>query len=178
MNKGFGLIKVLIGIVIIAGIAYGGFYYSDTASTVINDEKAENVKDIVGKDNDIQAQTNKISASEITEKSVVTGMFSGYYEKIEKEAWGVVETCNTIVILEGHLDLTKYFMDMVNRGNTVNSISSDGYLRINLPWSEIPESIRMQIINSTPEQLVELTLTKKAQHGGGASACYSFFSFN
>jgi hypothetical protein len=119
----------------------------------------------------------------ITEDSVVTGNFYGYYEKLER-AFSYQGTnqeifmCHTFVVLDGHPGLVRYFIDKVKRGNTINTISADGHLRINLPWDDFPEHIRSQILDSTAEKSIDILLTKEPELGyGTVGLCSSFFSY-
>ncbi len=66
---------------------------------------------------------------------------------------------------------------MVQRGNTVQSVTEEGQLQLNLPWQEISEADRATIRASTPSKPITLSLKKKAQLGKGADACHSFFSY-
>jgi hypothetical protein len=105
--------------------------------------------------------------------------FSGYYVKREnvygEENTGPF-TCDSFVVLNGDEALTKYFKDMVEKGNTVNALDGNKNLRINLDLNLASSTDKVKIINSTKEKPVTLTLKKKVEPGKGAPACYSFFN--
>lgn len=117
----------------------------------------------------------------ITEASTQIGEFTGYYEPVEREGWneGVefAMTCDTFVVLSGAPKLTQYFKDMVSSGNAIHSITTQGQLRINLPWSEVPEADKAAIQASASSSPITLSLKKKVQEGVGVGPCYSFFSY-
>lgn len=113
----------------------------------------------------------------ITEESTQIGEFTGYYEAVERDSWGEMVTCDTFVVLKGAPKLTQYFKDMALRGNTVQSLTAQGQLRINLPWGEVPEADKAAIQASASSSPITLSLKKKVQEGVGVGACYSFFSY-
>jgi hypothetical protein len=113
----------------------------------------------------------------VTEDSTQIGEFTGYYEALEREAWGESATCHTFVVVRGAPKLTQYFKDMVEDGNGVQSLTEQGQLRINLPWGEIPTADQTAVQASASGSPITLTLKKKVQIGTGASACYSFFTY-
>lgn len=57
MNKGFGLMGILIGIVIITGIAYGGFYYLNTTTQTTDDNSG--IKNVINQTEDVKGQLEK-----------------------------------------------------------------------------------------------------------------------
>ena len=114
----------------------------------------------------------------ITEASTPIGEFTGYYESFERASDGEsMKTCDALVVLKGAPKLTQYFKDMVQVGNTVQSVTAQGQLRINLPWNEVPEADKAVIQASTPDNPITLSLKKSPQEGRGVGACYSFFSY-
>jgi hypothetical protein len=125
----------------------------------------------------VLVQPNDIPVSEIKVESVVAGNFRGYYkEEGRYSESGNPEICRQLVITEGHSGLVEYFMNYIAEGNGVNTISSDGYLTINLPWYEFSESVQNQIINSSFEDQVDVLLFKDFTHASHASSCGSFFT--
>ena len=125
-----------------------------------------------------KSESEVIGESEVTEMSEQSGIFNGYYEGISRQGWEETETCRTLVVSDGHAGLIKYFKDMILLdGNTVQTLSSEGNLRINLPWNEISESDRLTIQSSTKNKNVSVELKKKIQVPMGAGPCTSFFNF-
>jgi hypothetical protein len=128
-------------------------------------------------------QPNNTPASDITFKSIVLGNFRGYYQ--EEEAYtGLFDipdeekdlvTCRQLVITEGHPGLIGYFVNYISEGNRVNTISSDGYLTVNLPWREFSDTLQNQIKNSSLENPMDILLYKEYLEGH-AFVCESFFT--
>ena len=146
--------KIILGIVITVVLLGGGY--------LILAKKAEG-----------PSQSNK----QVTNQTSAQSFFTGKYEQrtVESEVSGITDVCDTFVVTSGDKAVIEYFKDMIRRGNTVQSLTAEGQLRINLPWNDIPESAKVRLQTGAP---VTLELTKKDQElGRGVGPCYSFFGF-
>jgi hypothetical protein len=148
--------KIILGIVVATVILGGGYFIWQK-----------------------QEQDPLLVRKQITSEMVVTSSFAGRYEQRMVENDEMLGTtahiCHTFVVTNGDDAVIEYFKDMVRGGNTIHTLTTDGHLRINLPWNSIPQSAKSRLQSDMP---VTIELTKEAQiDGRGAGPCHSFFSF-
>lgn len=79
MNKGFGLIGILIGVAVIAVITYGGFYYSNSTNQVIDDNNG--IENIINKAEDVKDKLEE-NNKEISDNLNETADWKTFKEKI------------------------------------------------------------------------------------------------
>lgn len=123
---------------------------------------------------DLSTPGSDSSGSGIGYDTVVQGSFTGTYAKVDRLDEAGTTTCHTFTITDGHPAVISFYKENVEGGNTVNSITSDGKLRVNLPWDSIPDYVKTRL-ESGSETTLEL-IKKKATYTG-AGACYSVFAF-
>lgn len=119
----------------------------------------------------------EVPSQDVVESSTDIDVFTGHYDIELKSAWGQDASCNLLVVSDSVNDLDQYFIDMVNRGNTVQSLDEIGRLKLNLPWGQIPDSDLLRIMNADEENPVSLVLQKRRQEGRAAFVCESFFNY-
>ena len=171
-SRGFSLVLILVTLVILGG---GAWYVSQQGAMFGSSTEVSSATTSPQNTESVAAELEEV----ITEDSTQIGEFTGYYESVEREGLEEIptSTCHTLVVLKGAPNLTQYFKDMVLRGNTVQSVTAQGQLRINLPWSEVSEADKAVIQTSASSSPVTLSLKKKLQVGGHAALCHSFFSY-
>src|SRR3989344_2454398 len=169
-SRRFSLILILIIVAALGGV---GWYVSQQGTMFGSSTEVSPATTSPQNTESVAAEPEVV----ITEDSTQIGEFTGYYEAVEREAWGEMTTCHTFVVRKGAPKLTQYFKDMVQRGNTVQSVTEQGQLRINLPWADVPEADKAVIQVSASSSPITLSLKKIVQIGTDASACHSFFSY-
>jgi len=97
----------------------------------------------------------------------------GYYVKVERTGWGGV-TCDALVVTGGSHRLIRYFLDLVNRGNTVNSKNDLNQPVINLDLVKLEEKVREYLVSSSREHPAQLLVRQKPESAKDAPSCYSF----
>ena len=154
--------KILIGIVIVMLVASGGYFVWK------------------GKQNIVQNKSSSLQASIINEESTTTAIFTGYYFSA-KGVYGEEDTgpydCNTFVVAKEKNNqdpLFRYFMDLIQRANTVNKSTDNQDLILNINLDNLSLMNVKQITASTKEHPIALKVQKKVQWGQGAPPCYSF----
>jgi len=98
----------------------------------------------------------------------------GYYIEEEKTAWEVTEKCDVFVITGGSELLIKYFVDLVNSGNSVNSLNKSGQPVINLSLNGLEDNIINKVKSSGPDKNVDLLVLLPKRLEMEAPVCYSF----
>ena len=171
-SRGFNPLVLILALVVVLG---AGWYLSQQGSLFSSSTEVNLATTSPQNTESVAAELEVV----ITEDSTQIGEFTGYYESVEREGLEEIptSTCHTLVVLKGAPNLTQYFKDMVLRGNTVQSVTAQGQLRINLPWSEVSEADKAVIQTSASSSPVTLSLKKKLQVGGHAALCHSFFSY-
>ena len=83
--------------------------------------------------------------------------------------------CDQFVVTEGGETFTQSFQEMVESGNSVNQIDENGYLVLNLNFSEITATNVSLIKGSAVSNPVSVSLEKVEQGlGQGTGPCHSF----
>ncbi len=173
MVKNISVIFIALVIVFLLVI----FFLSQNSNSFLSEQKQNHyVNEFANTGNQKLPVQNKDFAP-IKEKTE-NNLFYGYYETKEKESWGNRLVCDTFVVLDGPQDVVQKFKDLIKKGNTVQELTSDGHLRINLPWNEIDEESKKIIKNSNKQNPVTIKLKEKELGlGMGVGACFSFFEF-
>jgi hypothetical protein len=130
-------------------------------------------------DNLVQVQ----SGLEINEDSEISGALQGYYYSYlksgEYENIPYSKKCDGFLVRTGDengLKLKEYFTNMVNRGNSVNRLSANGDLILNLNSKDIDMlnvSEKDTLTKSSSSDEVIIYVNKLIQKEGAASPCYS-----
>lgn len=111
----------------------------------------------------------------IGEGNIMRGIIKGYYSTIPRDWFDEKVTCGGLVVMGGDNNLIDYFTKKVKDGNTVNIITSDNHLFMNLDLKNQPDLKKNKIQNSSNANLVEVEVQEKKVSGGSeASSCYSF----
>ncbi len=131
----------------------------------------------------VSEQNSKIT-NEIDEATEISGSLQGYYYSYVKTGEYVDvpfnETCDAFVVKDGDENGKKirdYFLNLVKTGNTVNSISKNNELIINLDANDVN---RLNLIDkeklksSSDTKVIVIQVKKLIQEGKDASPCYSF----
>ncbi len=173
-NREKPYLALVFGALLLAGIALGIFYFNRDQDQSPQESKTDTYED----NKDAQGMVEE--GSTITEESRQLGLFAGYYTTFEQNIWDSDSTrlCHALVVTDGDRELTQYFIDMVvEGGNTVQHIDSEGRLVLNLPWDSIPQVDKERIQASSEDSQITLSLRKKIPRGTEAPACYSFFDY-
>lgn len=177
-------IKFLLMGLIICFLILGVYYVY-----IKNQEKeafVENARqeDVGTTSNKVIEQENNIDSLDkiqINEDSEIEGYLQGYYFPYTKTGEYVdvpfSEKCEGFVVKTGDengLKLKKYFTDMVIRGNTVNRLSEEGYLIINLNPNDIQklDVSEQETLRSSKEVII--SVKKLKQRPTEAKPCHSF----
>lgn len=155
LRKKFNLIPVLIFLIILSQL----FLYSK-----LSDKQANSDSKI--------AVPTKIEFLEGREDVPVYG----YYKSLERTAWGVKAMCDVLVVTGGDSLLISTLEDMVERGNTVNSLDENGNLLMNIETEKLSVQDSERILNSTVSNPANLLVAEKVPEGRAASVCHSFVS--
>ncbi len=122
--------------------------------------------------------SERVSNVPIGESTIIAGEFAGYYESYTLKFDDQSEfRCDAFVVLTGHKELEKYFIAMVEGGNTVQRLDGEGRLMLNLDLDGMSGDEADAIRTSTPKQPITLRLEKKEQEGKGAHPCHSFVRY-
>ncbi|GEM_PF-1895867 len=162
-------------IAIIAVLAIGGGVYVYNKS----EKKAElntTITAVIDKQTDTTSNAQlSTSIGEINEDSENKSEFKGYYTNITQNFYNEIKVCDSFVVTDGDSRLVTYFKNMVNEGNTVNQINTDGNLVIHLNLSETDSQGAIKIKNSSKSDPVIIEFQKNIQAGKDAGNCHSFF---
>jgi len=92
------------------------------------------------------------------------GKLKGYYTKHTRDLgdWGNggTETCNAIVVTGGTEELINEFKELINKGNTVNSLNKNGELMVNISLKAVSEKMRNEILASKPGKEITLNVIR------------------
>lgn len=163
-----------------------GFYYlyvkNSEKKALVEDAKQEDVattsNKVIEQKNNIVDSSNKL---QINDDSEIEGYLQGYYFPYTKTGEYVdvpfSEKCEGFVVKTGDengLKLKQYFTDMVIRGNTVNRLSDEGYLIINLNPNDIQklDVLEQETLRSSKEVII--SVKKLKQRPTEAKPCHSF----
>jgi len=162
-----------------------GVYYvyikNSEKEAIVEDVKQE---DIATTSNKVIEQENNIDSSDklqINDDSEIEGYLQGYYFPYTKTGEYVdvpfSEKCEGFVVKTGDengLKLKKYFTDMVTRGNTINQLSEEGYLIINLNPNDIQKLnvSKQEALKNSKEVII--SVKKLKQRPTEAKPCHSF----
>lgn len=111
----------------------------------------------------------------ISESSTTTALFTGHYSstKTYEDKTGV-KACYVFTVYKSDDPLFVYFVDLVRRGNTVNSLDENGNLLLKLETGALTENNKAEITTSTANTPISLRVQKKVFSGKGATPCTSF----
>jgi hypothetical protein len=102
----------------------------------------------------------------------------GYYHQYQKEDWGGEKvTCDAIVVTEGSKVFVDHFKANAEGGNSINSISKEGYLILNLDLGDLYNTSQLDIQRikaSSSTNPVTLKVINETRIDTGVPACYSF----
>lgn len=164
-----------------------GIYYvyikNSEKKAFVEDTKQE---DIATTSKKVNEQENKLivdlsNKSQINGDLEIEGYLQGYYFPYTKTAeYGgesFLEKCEGFVVKTGDengLKLKQYFTDRVIRGNTVNRLSEEGYLIINLNPNDIQklDALEQKTLKSSNEVII--SVKKLKQRPTEAKPCHSF----
>ena len=127
------------------------------------------------------AKDNPSSPTEPIVNPVLTGNVTGFYVEYSmdwwKEEYGTdIDSCTAFEITSGDQAVINKYKQFVKDGNTIQHLSGQGNLVMNLPWENLSESAQATIKASTSSAPLTLHLTEKPSTGthlGGP--CYSWF---
>lgn len=165
------LLVVVLGVVIIGGVAYY------IVNQPITSEPTTDTQDLSSLPT-TNTQTQQLEPkTAIAEETVIEASLKGKYEKLSRpefdDGYGPI-ACDTFVVYDGDPAVVEYFISMVRAGNTVHTLTSEGHLRINLPWNDMPEFAKQKLLTG---EITTVHLIKKEQVGRDGGPCYSFFAF-
>ncbi|HVS79488.1 MAG TPA: hypothetical protein VHF05_00750 [Candidatus Paceibacterota bacterium] len=113
------------------------------------------------------------SENVIGEESTTTTSFLGYYLTNNSVA-GKPKECSIFVIPKSSDPLFDFFSEMVQQGNTVNSIDSKGDLFLNVDLANVSTVDKARVVSSTESNPIILDVQKKRMEGKDAGPCTSF----
>ena len=105
---------------------------------------------------------------------VGTSKITGHYTKYSKVDWGEEQVECDAMIVHTENPMVQEMVSSVNEGNSVNKLTTDGKLTLNLNLKSLSTSDRQKIFNSTDEKPIDLTVIKYSSIGTGVPGCYSF----
>lgn len=97
----------------------------------------------------------------------------GYYAVQSKEAWGVLDDCDTFVVTGGSSEVVRAALALIDSGNTVNSKNEKGQPALNISLATISSNDTQKLKQSDRLHEVELIALKLPPRGTGAPVCYS-----
>lgn len=173
-------------IVLVICLLILGFYYlykkDSDQEFFVEDAKQEDVattsNKVIEQKNNIVDSSNKL---QINDDSEIEGYLQGYYFPYTKTGEYVdvpfSEKCEGFVVKTGDengLKLKQYFTNMVIRGNTVNRLSDEGYLIINLNPNDIQklDVLEQETLKNSNEVII--SVKKLKQRPTEAKPCHSF----
>ncbi len=98
----------------------------------------------------------------------------GYYQSIEREAWGETKKCDSFVVTGGSQVFRDFMQNLVKIGNTVNLLDENKNVVINIDVSKLSQIDKTKILNSKESKFVKLSILKPTLEAHGAPVCYSF----
>jgi len=100
------------------------------------------------------------------------GILKGYYAKVERSAFENTGECDVFVVPENTSEPADFLARWEEDMNLI-SIDSEGRAVINIDLEGIMENARERIMETSPENTIELIVTKPEQLGMGAPLCFS-----
>jgi len=102
------------------------------------------------------------------------GKLKGYYEQITKEAFAQTVVCDVLVVTEGNERIIDNLKELVEHGNSVNSIDDSGQLQVNILLEGLDDNSKNKIVESNTDNQVELTVFRHMSEGKHAYTCSNF----
>jgi hypothetical protein len=105
----------------------------------------------------------------------VTGYYTSYIKRMEYdgEFYGTT-SCDAFIEIRNSNPLITYLRNLVTSGNTVNSLTTEGNLRMNIDISKLDQSLRNKIIQSLPDKKITLEMKLRETEGKENISCGSF----
>jgi hypothetical protein len=98
----------------------------------------------------------------------------GYYSQRKVSPWDEIEICDVLVIEPNSTEFFNHYMNMVERGNSINYKDDQGNLLFSLDLSVLDENEQQKIRSATKDNPVELFVQTKMPRETSAPACHSF----
>lgn len=151
--------RLVLALATLGGLIFMLAFYVGSKSSAVQENKIDNPASLT----DNQAS--------VAPDSLLEGYFLGSHEEVSLADGSV---CHTLVVREGTETLISYYKELIEIGNTVQSLTPNGDLRINLPWNDMPEYAKQRLLTGKE---VGLSLIKKSEQGKDADQCHSFLVF-
>lgn len=102
------------------------------------------------------------------------GKLKGYYVNYQAVDWGEEKVvCSALLITGGTKELTNDFKENIRRGNTLNKLSRNNELLVNIDLDKMDKGIKEKVLTSKPGQEVKLDVIRRFEDGMSVSTCYS-----
>ncbi len=152
-----GLIFSLVGIIIVAIVIGGYFEWSGRSVPELNNSQ------------------NNLA---ITDESTTTATFNGYHTKVTRSYGDETDLfqkeCDVFLAYKSEDSLFQYFANGVLEGNTVNSLTSDKNLLLNVNLNDLDLNVKEKVLASTKDHPIQLSVQKLVLPGRDAMPCESF----
>ncbi len=86
--------------------------------------------------------------------------------------------CSGFEVLDGDPSIIQEYVSLILSGNSINHLSKDKNLVVNLDTFSIDTVTRAKLTASTKENPVDIKISPKKSVGAGVPPCYSFFQYS
>lgn len=138
-------------------------------------EKTEVATTTMEKEINYESYSERLDKLRDSEDDVI---FTGFYHTETIEFFDEVFTCQQLQVVSDYPQnkFVELYVNSILSGNSIQRLTPNGNLLLNLPWDEMSETAKEQVMDAK-EATVDIILKHKKQAGRDVGPCHSSFSF-